>query len=107
MLFTLINISFLFLIALVSYRSSTVKSTLRLRKMMLPLILFFVFGLAFGIYDFIFFFQTERLLLMLTTLPFFISYAFVNRSYSLFAGILFIMGLGYSFIKFFTVLPHS
>ena len=107
MLFTLINISFLFLIALVSYRSSSVKSTLRLRKMMLPLILFFVFGLAFGIYDFIFFFQTERLLLMLTTLPFFISYAFVNRSYSLFAGILFIMGLGYSFIKFFTVLPHS
>lgn len=107
MLFTLINCSFLFLIALVSYRSSAIKSTLRLRKMMLPLILFFVFGLILGVYDFIFYFQTERLCLILTTLPFLINYAFINRTYSLFAGILFIMGLGYSFIKFFTVLPHS
>jgi hypothetical protein len=107
MLFTFINISFLFLIALVSYRSSAVKSTLRLRKMMLPLVLFFAVGLLLGIYDFIFFFQTERLLLILVTLPFFINYAFINRTYSLFAGILFIMALGYSFIKFFTVLPHS
>jgi hypothetical protein len=107
MLFTFINISFLFLIALVSYRSSAVKSTLRLRKMMLPLVLFFAVGLLLGFYDFIFFFQTERLLLILVTLPFFINYAFINRTYSLFAGILFIMALGYSFIKFFTVLPHS
>lgn len=107
MLFTFIVISFLFLMALVSYRSTAVKSTLRLRKMMLPLVLFFAVGLVLGLYDFIFFFQTERLLLILVTLPFFISYAFINRTYSLFAGILFIMALGYSFIKFFTVLPHS
>jgi hypothetical protein len=75
--------------------------------MMLPLVLFFAVGLLLGFYDFIFFFQTERLLLILVTLPFFINYAFINRTYSLFAGILFIMALGYSFIKFFTVLPHS
>ena len=107
MLFTLINCSFLFLMALVSFRSSAVKSTLRLRKMMLPLILFFAVGLALGLYDFVLFFQMDRFLLVLVTLPFFINYAFVNRTYSLFAGILFIMALGYSFIKFFTVLPHS
>jgi hypothetical protein len=107
MLFTFILISFLFLMALVSYRSSAIKSTLRLRKMMLPLFLFFAVGLLLGIYDFIFFFQTERLLLILVTFPFFVNYAFINRTYSLFAGILFIMALGYSFIKFFTVLPHS
>jgi hypothetical protein len=93
--------------ALVSFRSSAVKSTLRLRKMMLPLILFFAVGLALGLYDFVLFFQMDRFLLVLVTLPFFINYAFVNRTYSLFAGILFIMALGYSFIKFFTVLPHS
>jgi hypothetical protein len=107
MLFTLINCSFLFLMALVSFRSSAVKSTLRLRKMMLPLVMFFIVGLGLGLYDFILFFQMDRLLLMLVTLPFFINYAFINRTYSLFAGILFIMALGYSFIKFFTVLPHS
>jgi hypothetical protein len=107
MLFTLINGSFLFLIALVSYRSSAIKSTLRLRKMMLPLVLFFAVGLTLGIYDFIVFSQIDRLLLVLVTLPFFINYAFINRTYSLFAGILFIMALGYSFIKFFTVLPHG
>jgi hypothetical protein len=107
MLFTLINGSFLFIIAVVSYRSSAVKSTLRLRKMMLPLLLFFLVGLTLGLYDFVFFFQMDRLLLVLVTLPFFINYSFINRTYSLFAGILFIMALGYSFIKFFTVLPHS
>jgi len=107
MLFTLINCSFLFLMALVSFRSSAVKSTLRLRKMMVPLVMFFIVGLGLGLYDFILFFQMDRLLLMLVTLPFFINYAFINRTYSLFAGILFIMALGYSFIKFFTVLPHS
>jgi hypothetical protein len=107
MLFTLINSSFLFIIALVSFRSSAIKSTLRLRKMMLPLILFFAVGLALGLYDFIFFFQMDRLLLVLVALPYFLNYAFINRTYTLFAGILFIMALGYSFIKFFTVLPHS
>ena len=51
-----------------------------------------ILGLAdFNNYDFIFFFQTERLLLILVTLPFFINYAFINRTYSLFAGILFII----------------
>ncbi|MBM3452696.1 MAG: hypothetical protein FJX84_06100 [Bacteroidetes bacterium] len=107
MMFVIVNTLFLLMLGFVSYLSNSIKSSPRLRKMMLSLILFFIVGVALGLYDFIFFFQMERFILILIAMPFFVNYGFINRMYSLFVGILFIMALGYSFIKFFTILPHS
>jgi hypothetical protein len=107
MLFIFIILAFLFLFAFVSFRSNAVKSTLRLRKMMFPIWFFTILSGILGVYDFILFFQIERLSILLITLPFLINYSFIHRNYSLFAGVLFFIALGYSVIKFFTVLPQG
>lgn len=103
-LFVMIIISFIFLLAFVSFRSNVIKSTLRLRKMMLPVWGFLILGFLFGLYELIFFFQIERFAFMLVTLPILINYSYINRTFNLFSGILFFIALGYSFFKFFTVL---
>lgn len=103
LLFVLIVLTFLFLIALVSLRSNAIKSTLRLRKMMVPVWGFFICAFLLGVYDLLFFGQIDRFSLLLVSLPFFINYAFINRNYRLFAGILFFIALGYSLAKFFTI----
>lgn len=107
LLFVLIVLSFLFLISFVSLRSNTIKSTLRLRKMMVPVWVFFILGSFFGIYDLFFFGQVDRISFVLISLPIFVNYALVNRNYRLFAGILFYIALSYSLVKFFTVLPFG
>jgi hypothetical protein len=91
-------------LAFVSFRSNVIKSTLRLRKMMLPVWGFLFIGFLFGLYELLFFFQIERFILMLVTLPILVNYSFINRTFNLFSGILFFIALGYSFFKFFTVL---
>jgi hypothetical protein len=106
-LFVLIIISFITLLAIVSIRSNFIKSTLRLRKMMLPVWGFLIIGFLFGLYDFILYFQIDRFVLMLVTLPILINYSYINRTFNLFSGILFFIALGYSFIKFFTVLTYA
>jgi|688.fasta_scaffold291543_2 hypothetical protein len=107
LLFVLIILTFLFLLAFVSLRSNAIKSTLRLRKMMVPVWFFFVFGIIIGGYDLFFFGQFDRFSFVLISLPFFINYALTSRHYRLFAGILFFIALGYSFVKFFAVLPFG
>lgn len=107
LLFVLIILTFMFLLAFVSLRSNAVKSTLRLRKMMVPVWGFLIFGIFIGGYDLFFFGQFDRFSFVLISLPFFINYALINRNYRLFAGILFFIALGYSFVKFFAVLPFG
>jgi hypothetical protein len=104
MLFVLIILSFITVIAFASFRSNAIKSTLRLRKMMFPVWGFLFLGLLFGIYDFVFYYQIDRFILMLVTLPILVNYSYINRTFNLFSGILFFIALGYSFFKFFTVL---
>ena len=107
LLFVLIVLTLLFLIAAVSLRANSIKSTLRLRKMMVPVWGFFIFGALLGGYDLFFFGQIDRFSLVLFSLPIFINYALISKNYRLFAGILFFIALSYSLLKFFTVLPFG
>jgi hypothetical protein len=107
LLFVLIILTFLFLLAFVSLRSNAIKSTLRLRKMMVPVWGFFIFGIFIGVYDLFFFGQFDRFSFVLISLPFFINYALTSKNYRLFAGILYFITLAYSLVKFFAVLPFG
>lgn len=78
MLFVLIIFSFITVIAFASFRSNAIKSTLRLRKMMFPVWGFLFLGFLLGVYDFVVYYQIERFILMLVTLPILVNYSYIN-----------------------------
>lgn len=93
--------SLLLIVGLLGIRARLNKSSIRFRKLVRILWVYFFLAIIFGVVEFIFFGQIERFSFLMIPLPFFLAYSFTHKSYSSVANILFYITLLYSFAKFF------
>lgn len=96
LLFTLLSILSVF-----SIRSRMQKSSIRLKKLTSIIWWYLFIALVMGIADFIMFRQIERFSFMMIALSVFLTFSFINKTFSIIATTLFYLTLGYSFAKFF------
>lgn len=88
-------------LGILGIQSKVSKSSIRYKKMVRQLWVLFIIGIIFGVGDFIYFQQIERFSFILIPLPFFLTYAFVHKTYGAITQILFYLLLIYSCVKFF------
>jgi len=100
-LITAILFTLLFLLSIVSIRLRTQKSSLRLKKLINILWWFLLLGLILGGGDYIMYGQIERFSFIMIPLSIFMTFAFIHKTYGMFATILFYFALIYSGLKFF------
>lgn len=89
------------LLSLIGIQSKMRVSSIRFKKLVNILWIVFFVGLILGVGDYVFFGQIERFSFVVLSVPFFLPYAFFNKSWSKIAKILFYLCFIYSFVKFF------
>jgi hypothetical protein len=93
-------LSMLFL-SLIGIQSKMRVSSIRFKKLVNILWIIFFVGLIMGIGDVTFFGQIERFSFLLISIPFFLPYAFMSKTWGKIANVLFYLCFIYSFTKFF------
>lgn len=100
-LITAILFTLIFLLSIVSIRFRKQKSSLRLKKLINILWWFLLLGLILGGGDYLMYEQIERFSFIMIPLSIFLTFAFIQKTYGVFASILFYFALIYSGLKFF------
>ena len=100
-LITSVLFTLLFILGLISLQLKLKKSSSRLKKLIQMLWLMVLIGILFGFFDFFRFGQVERFSFLVIPLSFYLSYAFVNKTYHYISLGLFYATFIYSMINFF------
>lgn len=100
-LVTAVLFTLLFILSIFSIRSRMQKSTIRLKKLTTILWWFLLMSVILGCIDFFFFRQIERFSFNMIPLSIFLTFAFTNKTFNVFATLLFYAAFSYSISKFF------
>jgi hypothetical protein len=100
-LVTAVLFTLLFILSVFSIRSRMQKSSIRLKKLTTILWWFILMALIMGCVDFFFFRQIERFSFVMIPLSVFLTFSFNNKTFGIFATLLFYAAFAYSISKFF------